>query len=180
MVICVTGGESRHHQLQERTWGRVEDDFREVPCGFSRHLLPLTNPLHHGLNPHPHPHLPSRSPVWQTGSLPASDDKWMAGMPGPGGVIGVWPRGSAGLHTPSGSGGLTLDHDTCRTTQNRGCADGLGLWCGSICSLDGVIVHHLADELILEILALIISMGFILGINNFELNKERRTSATGA
>lgn len=133
VVICVTGGESGHHQLQERTWGRVEDDFREVPCGFSRHLLPLTNPLPHILNPH----LPSRSPMWQTGSLPGSDDKWMARMHGPEGATWVWPRGSSPLHSPSGGGGVSLDHDTHTDPQSRGCADWLGLCCGgcSICSL---------------------------------------------
>lgn len=94
VVICVTGGESGHHQLQEKTWGRVEDDFREVPCGFSRHLLPLTNPLHN----------PSRSPMWQTGSLPGPDDKWMAGMHGPEGATG---SGLGGAHpsTPPQGGG---------------------------------------------------------------------------
>lgn len=118
-MICVTGGESGRHQLQERTWGRVEDAFREVPCGSSRHLLPLTNPLHHTLDPlHPppytHTHLPSRSPMWQTGSLPGSDDKWMAGMPGPKGAIWVWPQGSSPHR--GGGGVLALDGNTCRDT----------------------------------------------------------------
>lgn len=119
-------GESGHHQLQERTWGRVEDAFREVPCGFSRHLLPLTNPLHHILTPptHPHTHLPSRSPMRQTGSLLGSDDKWMTGMHGPKGAIWVWPRGSSPPR--DGGVGVTLDRDTCRDTQWSGCADWLG------------------------------------------------------
>lgn len=95
--------------------------------------------------------------MWQTGSLPGSDDKWMAGMHGPEGAIGVWPRGSSPLHTPSG--GLTLDHDMQRYTEQRLCrlAGSLVWWLQHLLTVEGVIMRHLADELIfLEILALTI------------------------
>ncbi|KAG7235385.1 hypothetical protein INR49_002737 [Caranx melampygus] len=64
-----------------------EDAFTEVPCGFSRHLLPplpIYTPPPSTTPPAP---LPSRSLVWQTGSLLGSASKWqpLPGSPeGPG------------------------------------------------------------------------------------------------
>lgn len=58
--------------------------------------------------------------------------------------------------TPPLGEGLTLDHDTCRDTPNRGGADWL-VWrrLQHLLTVEGVTMHHLADELIfLEILAL--------------------------
>lgn len=97
-VICINENESGHHQLQESSRGiEDEDSFREVPCGFRRHLLPP-------LQPHPvlsHCSLASRLLSWQTGSLPGSASKWQPHS-SPEGPSGSGLRGAHPTIPPQG------------------------------------------------------------------------------
>lgn len=129
VVICVTEDESGHHQLRERSrggWRKMLSGRSPVASAGICPYIPHPHPLHP-----PCPPPPSRSLVWQTGSLPGSANKWQPW----GNSQGLASGELISPYAPKGSNPGSWHLQRC--TQFRGSAGRLGHWGGgsSICSL---------------------------------------------